>query len=132
MRALWDESFSGVIQRPRPVQRPHPPIVIGGHSPSAYRRAIRSGNGWYGWELTPEEAAGALAELRRTAERVERPAELGELEITVTPPRAPDLDTARRYADVGVYRLLVKPHTTAGSAMDDLIASVGDTIIGKL
>ena len=63
MRALWDEpvpsfhgrfvSFDGVLQRPRPVQRPHPPLVLGGHSAAAYRRAVRSGNGWYGWELTP-------------------------------------------------------------------------------
>src|SRR5262252_6060372 len=60
MRALWAEpapafagrfaSFEGVVQRPRPVQQPHPPIVIGGHSPAALRRAIVSGNGWYGWQ----------------------------------------------------------------------------------
>ena len=45
MRALWDQptpsfagrfvAFADVIERPRPVQRPHPPIVIGGHSPAA-------------------------------------------------------------------------------------------------
>ena len=44
---------------PRPVQRPHPPIVIGGESRAAYRRAAREGSGWYGWELTPEQVAHA-------------------------------------------------------------------------
>jgi probable F420-dependent oxidoreductase len=142
MRVLWDEpvpsfagsyvAFEGVIQRPRPVQQPHPPIVIGGHSPSAYRRAILSGNGWYGWDLDPEETAAKLGELRETAKRVERPAELGELEITVTPPEVPDVETARQYADVGVHRLLVQPHTTAGSAMDELITVIGETLIGKV
>jgi probable F420-dependent oxidoreductase len=142
MRALWDEpapsfqgsfvSFSDVIQRPRPVQRPHPPIVIGGHSPAAYRRAVQVGDGWYGWDLDLERAAAALAELRRALSRVERPAGLGELEITITPQGTPDVDTARRYADLGVHRLLVQPHTMAGSAMDELIASVGDTLIGKV
>src|SRR5689334_10981924 len=54
MRALWAEavpsfegrfvSFSDVQERPRPIQQPHPPIVIGGHTAAAYRRTARSGN----------------------------------------------------------------------------------------
>jgi probable F420-dependent oxidoreductase len=141
MRALWDEptpsfagrfvSFAGVIQRPRPVQRPHPPIVIGGHSPAAYRRAVQAGNGWYGWELDPDGVTRALAQLRETASRYERPASLGELEITITPPGAVDIDLARRYADVGVHRLAMQPRTMEGSAMDDLIARAGDTLVGR-
>jgi probable F420-dependent oxidoreductase len=142
MRALWDEptpsfagrfvSFDGVVERPRPVQRPHPPIVIGGHSPAAYRRAITSGNGWYGWELDVEETAAALAGLREAASRCERPAGLGDLEITITPPGTPDADTARRYADLGVHRLTVQPRTMLGSAMDELIATAGETLIGRI
>ena len=57
---------------------------------------------------------------------------LGELEITITPPGAIDIDTARRYADLGVHRLTVQPHSMDGSAMDDLIATVGDTLIGRV
>ena len=97
MRVLWDQptpsfagrfvSFADVIERPRPVQRPHPPIVIGGHSPAAYRRAIQAGNGWHGWDLDLEQTAQALAGLRETANRYDRPAGLGELEITITPRR---------------------------------------------
>ncbi len=141
MKALWAEqtppfegrfvSFAG-LQRPRPVQRPHPPIVVGGHSPSAYRRATQSGNGWYGWELSLDETAHALAALRETATRYERPATLGELEITITPPGLPDLDTARRYADLGVHRLTLHPFTMEGSGIDDLITSASDTLIGRL
>jgi probable F420-dependent oxidoreductase len=142
MRALWDEptprfegrfvSFSDVIERPRPLQQPHPPIVIGGHSPAAYRRAIESGNGWYGWELDLEQTAQALSGLREAASRDERPAELGQLEITITPPGTPDLDTTRRYAELGVHRLAVQPSTTQGEAMDELISVVGGTLIGRV
>jgi len=142
MRALWDEptpslagrfvSFTGLIERPRPVQRPHPPIVIGGHSPAAYRRAVQDGHGWYGWELDPDAAARALAQLRETASRYERPAGLGPLEITITPPCPVDIDLARRYADLGVHRLAMQPHTMEGSAMDELIAMVGDTLVGRV
>jgi probable F420-dependent oxidoreductase len=142
MRVLWDEptpsftgefvSFAGVVQRPRPAQRPHPPIVIGGHAPSALRRAVRSGNGWYGWDLDVEQTATALADLRAAESRHGRPAELGELEITITPPGLPDVATARRYADLGVRRLVLQPHTMAGPAMDELITTAGDTLIGRI
>lgn len=140
MRALWAEptpvfegafvSFAGVLQRPRPVQRPHPPIVVGGHAPPAYRRAVTSGNGWYGWDLDVDRTAAALAALRETATRVERPAELGDLEITITPPSTPDAATVRRYAEVGVHRLVLQPDTMDGTAIEDLITKVGDTLVG--
>jgi probable F420-dependent oxidoreductase len=142
MRALWAEptpsfagrfvSFAGVIERPRPVQQPHPPIVIGGHSPAALRRAVTSGHGWYGWELDLEETARHLGELREIAGRVERPAGLGEIEITVTPRGIPDADTARRYAALGVHRLAIQPSTMDGTAIDELITTLGDTLVGRV
>jgi probable F420-dependent oxidoreductase len=142
MRALWDEptptfegrylSFAGVLQRPRPVQRPHPPIVIGGHSPAALRRAVERGDGWFGWDLDVEATAAALARLWEAAGRYERPAELGALEISIAPPVTPSLETARRYAELGVHRLVVQPPTMEGSAMDELIASVGQELIARL
>jgi alkanesulfonate monooxygenase SsuD/methylene tetrahydromethanopterin reductase-like flavin-dependent oxidoreductase (luciferase family) len=142
MRALWDEptpafagrfvSFAGVIERPRPVQRPHPPIVIGGHSAAALQRAVRSGNGWHGWDLDLAETARLLGELRATAKRVERPAGLGELEITVTPRGIPDADAARRYAALGVHRLAIQPPTMEGTAMDELITTIADTLVGRV
>jgi probable F420-dependent oxidoreductase len=142
MRLLWDEpmprfdgrfvAFADVIQRPRPVQRPHPPIVVGGHSPAAYRRAVRSGNGWYGWDLTVERTAATLAELTETAKRYERPSALGELEITISPPGPVDLDTARRYADIGVHRLTLRPQHADPDAMDELITTAGETLVGRI
>jgi probable F420-dependent oxidoreductase len=142
MRALWDEpapsfhgrfvSFDGVVQRPRPVQRPHPPIVVGGHSRSALLRAVRAGDGWYGWELDPAQTALALADLRGLARDGQRPPGLGELEITITPPGVPDLDTVRRYAAAGVHRLAIQPPTMEGTAMDEVIAMVGERLVGRV
>jgi probable F420-dependent oxidoreductase len=142
MRALWDEpvpsfagrfvQFDGVVQRPRPVQRPHPPIVVGGHSPSALRRAVLAGNGWYGWTLDVPETARALEDLREIGRTHSRPPGLGELEITITPPGVPDIETARRYAELGVHRLAIQPHTMEGSTIDELIAKVGQTLTGRV
>jgi probable F420-dependent oxidoreductase len=131
MRALWDApapdfegrfvSFSNVLQRPRPTQLPHPPIVIGGDSPRAYRRA-RAANGWYGWERTPEEVAAVREQLG------------GDLEVTITPlPPGPiELALAREYADAGVDRLVLQPPDTTGASMDELIAATRDTLIGRI
>ena len=59
IRTLWSEDrpafegrftrFSGIQSHPRPVQQPHPPIIVGGQSPPAYRRSVAQGNGWYGF-----------------------------------------------------------------------------------
>ncbi|HKD76890.1 MAG TPA: LLM class flavin-dependent oxidoreductase, partial [Ktedonobacterales bacterium] len=142
MIALWKESpssfaghfvsFDGMSEQPHPTQRPHPPIIIGGHSPSAYRRAIQVGNGWYGWTLDLEQTAQALAALHEAASRYERPPDLGELEISITPPGTVDVEMARRYAEIGVHRLVVKPPTMDGAAMDDLIRSVSATLLGHV
>jgi probable F420-dependent oxidoreductase len=142
MRTLWTEpepsfegrfvSFAGVYQQPPPVQRPYPPIVVGGHSEAACRRAATTASGWYGVYLDVEETSEALSRLRKVAAGCERPAHLGELEITITPPGQIDLDTARRYADLGVDRLVIQPGTEDGSGMDELIDSAGTTLIGHV
>jgi probable F420-dependent oxidoreductase len=136
MSALWASrdfagkfvSFTG-IQRPLPVQQPYPPIVVGGEAPSALRRAVLHGNGWYGWNLDVDQTAAALAKLRSAIAQVERPAPLGALEITITPRDSLTVDLVRRYADLGVDRLVVQPPDK--TAMDGLITSTGD-LIGRL
>jgi len=117
IRALWTQeapafkgeftSFEGIQSRPLPKQQPHPPIVVGGMSPPAYRRAVAQGNGWYGFMLSPDATAEALAGLREAAQQVERPASLGELEITITPPPPIDRDGVKRFEDMGVSRLVL-------------------------
>jgi probable F420-dependent oxidoreductase len=99
-------SFSGIDAQPRPVQKPLPPIVIGGQSPPAYRRAISRGNAWYGFSLDIEGTKECLAGLEEARKRVERPAALGDLEISVTPPFGMGADDLRRYEDLGVDRLV--------------------------
>lgn len=100
-------SFSGIQSRPLPVQKPHPPIHVGGMSPPALRRAVQQGNGWYGFFQDLEATARSLRGLEGAAKRVERPDSLGRLELTVTPPGPVDADTMRRYADLGVDRLVL-------------------------
>ena len=75
--------FSDINFLPRPVQKPHPPIWVGGQSRRAIRRAAELGNGWHpvgaipAAPLEPEELAQGLVALNRYAERAGRdPAEI--------------------------------------------------------
>jgi probable F420-dependent oxidoreductase len=100
-------SFSGIQSRPFPVQKPSPPIHVGGMSPPAFRRAVAQGDGWYGFFQDLDATAKAIRGLEEAAEQVERPVSLSHLEISVTPPGPVDADTARRYEDLGVDRLVL-------------------------
>lgn len=116
-------NFSGIQSRPLPVQKPHPPILVGGMSAPALRRAVRQGNGWYGFFQDLEATETALAGLREAADQVERPAALGRLEISITPPGPVDADTAKRYEDLGVDRLIVMRgfQDMAGASGEDAV-----------
>jgi probable F420-dependent oxidoreductase len=75
MQELWTSpspSFAGKYVRfddlhfePRPIQKPHPPIWVGGHSKAALRRAVELGAAWHPINRTPEELRAGVAELAR-------------------------------------------------------------------
>ena len=117
IRTLWTEErptfdgrftrISGIQSHPHPRQNPHPPIHVGGMSAAAHKRAVAHGNGWYGFFLDPGATEAALKSLEEAAGQVERPAGLGDLEITITPPGPVDADTMKRFEDLGVHRLVL-------------------------
>jgi probable F420-dependent oxidoreductase len=126
LQALWyDEhpeyhgrfaDFAGIDARPRPLQQPIP-LVAAGHSPPAYRRAVARAYGWYGYWLTPDDAAASIAGLRAAGEQVERPNSLGALEISVTPRGRITPQLVEAFAEVGVHRLVaLAPPTPDGPA----------------
>lgn len=115
IRAMWTEEHpvyagrtidvSGVQAHPHPLQRPRPPIVMGGYAPVVMRRTIREADGWYGWGLDLDATARRLEILRDTATRVPRGEGLGPLEVTITPPVDVDASEAERYGELGVSRI---------------------------
>ena len=121
MRAVWSQpkpsyrgpyvSFDGVQAMPRPVQTPTPEIVVGGRTTPAFRRAVTQGHGWYGFGLDVSETQKLVDGLREAGKKHSRPAGLGRLEISVTPPGydVPDKATRDAYAAAGVDRLILRP-----------------------
>src|SRR5262249_34682895 len=98
--------FASIDAHPRPVQRPHPPIVVGGMSEFGARRAARFGNGWYGFLTDLEATRRSLGWIRGFVAEGLRPPDLGEVEISVTPPPPLTADSVKQYEDIGVHRPL--------------------------
>jgi probable F420-dependent oxidoreductase len=142
IRAIWTEDhpahagslvrFDGVQAHPRPRQRPHPPIVMGGYAPAVMRRTVREADGWYGWGLDPDATARRLAILRETEARVPRGEGLGALEITITPPGPVDSLTAQRYSELGVDRLnLMLPWDSGGAGLQGFFEAVLEPLVER-
>lgn len=104
-------AFTGMRAEPPALDPAGPPLHVGGYVASSYRRAVTRGHGWYGFALDPAATEGALDALRDAGDRHERPAELGPLEISITPPPNVTLDdeTLAAYAALGVTRLIALP-----------------------
>ena len=128
-------SFAGVRAEPRPAQRPHPEIVFGGHTPDAFRRAARLARGWYGFALDHERTRACVDGLRTACRDVGRRFE--DLEISVTP--APerdrtvlDRDAVRRFADLGVHRLILfAPRARDEAAVLRVVADAGALVAAQ-
>lgn len=97
--------FEGIDAHPRPVQPGGPPVVAGGNSTAGRRRAIRFGDGWYGYRLDVAAATAAVSELHELAHEAGR--DPHSIEVTVTPADALDDATVTAYAAAGVDRLVV-------------------------
>ena len=139
IRALWTQpnpeykgqfvQFGGIQAQPRPVQKPHPPIIMGANSPPAFRRTVRLGNGWFGFALDVEAAERSIAALREAERGCDRAAELGPLEISVTPPGRIDADSVRRYADLGVDRLIPLGFARSKEVMIERVEEMGEALV---
>jgi probable F420-dependent oxidoreductase len=138
MRALWTQAvpshagpfarFDDIRFEPKPAQRPHPPIVIGGRVPAALARAARVGDGWYGFALTVEETAPIIAELRRLRAATPRAAEPLEISLTTFEPLTDAL--IERAAAVGIDRLIVYP-LVRGDELEGIVRDLGARFVAR-
>ena len=125
MQRLWTEpvaSFEGkhfnmapCRMDPKPVQQPHIPIIVGGHSKRALRRAAEFGAGWYGFALNPEHTRPVLDNLDAALRAAGRSRD--GFEIVITPNRV-DADAIREFADLGVDRLVLPLGSQRAESVD--------------
>ena len=146
MKELWTQedpsfqgryhSFSGMKFSPKPRQKPHIPLLIGGVSRAAIRRAVRLGNGWHPTALPPEELSEGIRYMRERAQAAGRAP--SEVPVSVSIPMgegstgryslgrdpAEMLPKAHTYESLGVERMVISPGTgdpqEMASAMETL------------
>jgi probable F420-dependent oxidoreductase len=116
MQLLWTEpvvDFAGKWVKletcrldPKPIQRPHVPIIVGGYVQAALRRAVRFGAGWYGFNRDPAATKEILKHLDAAFAKAGRKRGK-EFQIIITPPVSMSVDAMQEYAEVGVDRLVV-------------------------
>ncbi len=123
-------SFSGVNAMPRPVQRPHPEIVFGGHTKEAYSRAARLAKGWFGFALDADATTACINGLKTACSASGRKFE--DLEISVCPRGRIDHEGAKRFADAGVHRLILLHGAKDERGILDMVDATGRNLIGKV
>ncbi len=125
-------SYGPIMFEPKPVRKPHPPIVIGGTTPAALKRAARLGDGWMSTGDEFETTKAKLAQLREMLKENGR--ERAPFEVTVSSALA-DMDTVRRFEEIGVDRLLVSPvnvrQKTSPQEFMDNLSRVAERVIAK-
>lgn len=118
-------AFDDIRFEPKPTQRPHPPIIVGGHAAPALRRAARFGDGWYGFGLTLEAAAPLITEVRRLRAELGRGA--APFEISLTTFETLDAALVARAAAIGVDRLIVYPLVPAAE-LEGAVRALGTAL----
>jgi probable F420-dependent oxidoreductase len=111
MKEIWTKStaeYHGDIVEvaplmtwPKPVQKPHPPVLLGGAFPWAARRAVRYGDGWY-----PNASSGSPEEYLPKFRQMAQEAGRDPKSLPVTLGGAPeDVDRLKQLRDLGVVRV---------------------------
>ena len=131
MKLIWTETkpeyhgefvnFDPMMTWPKPVQKPHPPVIVGGAFPYGARRAIRYGDGWVPHASRPEygDVSDFLPQFHQmVAEAGRDPASLPLTMFRIVE----DLDRLRHYRDIGIARVVI----TLPSAGPDQVLPILD------
>jgi probable F420-dependent oxidoreductase len=126
-KQLWTEDdvsfhgeffdFEGAVFVPKPVQEPYPPVLVGGESGAALRRAARAGDGWIGMSHDFESGAAQIAKLHTLLAEQDRDPE--DFQYCLGGP-VESLDDVKRWEDLGVSRLVISPWPRSKQAIDGM------------
>jgi len=119
MKELWTKpeaefhgkfyDFPPVRSNPKPAQKPHPPVLLGGDAPRVLERVVAWGDGWLPNRVTPVE----LREKRAALDRLAKEAGRDPAAISISVHGQPaDRDLITRFHDAGATRVIVRPATS--------------------
>ena len=137
MKELWtkrDAEFHGkyydfppVRSYPKPAQKPHPPVILGGFAKNVLERVVAWGDGWLPNRVTPEK----LAESRKTLDRLAKDAGRDPSSITISVYGQPaDRDLIKRFHEAGATRVVVRPPTAkTESEMGTELTKIAEAVL---
>jgi probable F420-dependent oxidoreductase len=144
-KALWTQanpSHEGEFYRfhdlgfaPKPVQKPMPPIWVGGDSPGAFRRVVTLGDGWHATSKTPAQLREGLTRLRAAADAAKRP--FDSLTLSIRNPLRDDelaqgkqavVDLLAEYKRIGVKHIVLDFRRDSLGKMIEILDFVTGTI----
>ena len=119
MKELWTKpeaefhgkyyDFPPVRSNPKPAQKPHPPVLLGGDARNVLERVVAWGDGWLPNRVTPDQ----LREKRAALDRLAKEAGRDPASLTISVHGQPaDRDLIARLHDAGATRAIVRPATT--------------------
>jgi probable F420-dependent oxidoreductase len=137
MKELWTKpaaefhgkyyDFPLVKSFPKPLQKPHPPVLLGGSAKNILERIIAWGDGWLPNRVTPDK----LREGRATLDRLAKDAGRDPSKITISVHGQPaDRDLLRRFHDAGANRVIVRPPVVkTESEMGTELSRMADAVL---
>lgn len=137
MKALWASDAAEYHGRfvdfppsrvyPKPAQRPHPPVILGGMAPRVLERVVECADGWLPNRITPAEIERARAELDRRARDAGR--DPSTISISVFG-QEPDPALARAFLDAGADRVVVRPrHVETEAEMEAQLEAIAERML---
>ena len=132
MKAIWTQTkpeyhgefvnFDPMMTWPKPVQKPHPPVIVGGAYPYAARRAVRYGDGWIPLAGRPGQYGDVFDFVPKFREMLTAAGrDAATLPISIFN-SSEDVDTLKRYRDLGLVRVVV----SLPAAKEDVVLPILD------
>jgi len=137
MKTIWTQdepayhgefvNFDPIWQWPKPVQKPHPPIIIGGDGPNTLKRVVRYGDGWMPIAAYDPNDLTAFKQRVATLNQLADEAGRDPIPITIMG-MPPELDVLKRYEDAGVERILFWLDSASKEVITPILEQYADLI----
>ena len=119
--------FPPVYCYPKPLQKPHPPVIVGGHARNVLQRIARMADGWLPNRSSPTE----IEESRKLLDTLAEESGRDPSSITISVYGQPaDRDLIRSFLNAGADRVVVRPeHCESEAAMGEQLERIAEAVI---
>ena len=136
MKSLWTEveseyhgnyyDFPAVYSFPRPTQRPHPPVYLGGMARNVFKRVVEWGDGWMPNRVTPDDISAGRQKLNELASEAGRAPESISISVFGQPA---DRDLVSSLFEAGADRVMIRVETAERDATFAQLDEIAETVL---